>query len=93
MRGEDLKQWRVNNGLTQKQLMEELGLSSRQTLAKYEQSEQIPRLVELAIIALDKIEEVRRLGGYSEQFTINRIRNSFFEGYKVAKEGRRKFTN
>jgi DNA-binding XRE family transcriptional regulator len=75
MKGEDLKKWRKTNGWTQAELMEELEITSRQTITSWEKAPRIPRLVELAITAIDQIEPCRRLGGIKCQFTLEQIAN------------------
>ena len=50
MSGADLKAWRRAIGWTQSDLMEELGITSRQTIAGWERAARLPRLVELAVI-------------------------------------------
>ncbi len=69
MRGNELREWRQRLGWTQSDLMEELEISSRQTLSSWENAEEIPRLVELAIIALDQVEACRKRGGFESQWT------------------------
>lgn len=55
MKGLELKEWRKNHGFTQEELMFQLGLKSRQTLNSREKSnEDLPRLWELALVALEK---------------------------------------
>ena len=73
MKGIDLKKWRDRNNFTQDFLMNELGIKSRQTIISWEHSEYIPRIVELAIIALDQIEACRRQSGYKTQFAAKNI--------------------
>jgi transcriptional regulator with XRE-family HTH domain len=68
MKGADLRNWRERNNLTQKQLMTELGINSRQTIINWERSDYIPRIAELAVFAIDQIEACRRLSGYTQQF-------------------------
>jgi len=53
MQGRDLVAWRKRNAYSQEELMRELGVRSRQTVSSWENSEQIPRLVQLAVIALE----------------------------------------
>jgi transcriptional regulator with XRE-family HTH domain len=69
MTGADLKAWRAKIGWTQNDLMTELEMGSRQTVCTWEKSEKIPRLVELAIYALDQIEASRKRSGFEKQFT------------------------
>lgn len=82
MNGEDLQRWRKQNGWTQADLMQELEVTSRQTIRNWEKSEQIPRLVELAITAIDQIEACRRRSGYEKQFTAEQIANRRHEAWK-----------
>jgi transcriptional regulator with XRE-family HTH domain len=73
MKGSDLKAWRQNNGWTQLDLMEELEINSRQTINNWEKAERIPRLAELAIIAIDQVEACRKKGGIRTQIGIKKI--------------------
>lgn len=73
MTGEELKRWRKHIGWTQADLMEELEVSSRQTLSSWENSKEVPRLVELAITALDRIEACRKRSGFEGQMTLEQI--------------------
>jgi transcriptional regulator with XRE-family HTH domain len=82
MKGVDLKLWREQNHLTQEKLMGELGVKSRQTIIAWEHSEYIPRIVELAVIALDQIEACRRQTGYRTQFLAKNIGRMFHEKTK-----------
>lgn len=84
MRGEDLKHWRKSNGWTQADLMEELTVTSRQTIISWEKAERIPRIVELAVTAVDQIEACRRIGGIEKQFTPEQIANRRHEMWKNA---------
>lgn len=68
MRGDDLRRWREQVGMTQRDLMVELDVASRQTIVTWEKSENLPRVVELAIFALDQIEPCRNRSGLSTQF-------------------------
>jgi transcriptional regulator with XRE-family HTH domain len=69
MTGHELRSWRENIGWTQTDLMIELEIKSRQTMSTWERAEKIPRVVELAIIALDQIEASRRRSGFERRFT------------------------
>jgi transcriptional regulator with XRE-family HTH domain len=69
MTGADLKRWRERVGWTQADLMVELEVKSRQTIGTWESAEKIPRLIELAIVALDQIEATRKRSGFEKQFT------------------------
>lgn len=64
MQGSDVVAWRKRHGYNQDQLLRELGVKSRQTLSKWENSDgPIPRLVELALLALERIPECRESRG------------------------------
>lgn len=64
MRGHDLVAWRKRNGYSQEDLMMELDVKSRQTISSWENSNRdIPRLVELALNALEGLPHFRRLAG------------------------------
>jgi transcriptional regulator with XRE-family HTH domain len=67
--GAELKAWRTRIGWTQAGLMIELEVASRQTISTWESAEKIPRLVELAVIALDQVEASRKRSGFERQFT------------------------
>jgi hypothetical protein len=58
--------------------MTELEVGSRQTINSWESEEQIPRLIELAIIALDQVEAARKRSGFPKQFIGEDIANSHF---------------
>jgi transcriptional regulator with XRE-family HTH domain len=73
--GAELKAWRSSIGWTQADLMIELEIKSRQTLSTWEGAEKIPRVVELAITALDQIESARKRSGFERQFTPESIAN------------------
>lgn len=60
MTGEELKTWRKKNGWSQSKLKNELEVGSRQTIVNWESADQVPRLVELAVIAIDQVEACRR---------------------------------
>jgi transcriptional regulator with XRE-family HTH domain len=89
MLGSELKRWREARGWQQSDLMKELEVSSRQTITNWESSEQLPRLVELAVIALDQVEACNRRAGFKKQFTPDRIANRWFAPIKkhVAETG------
>jgi transcriptional regulator with XRE-family HTH domain len=78
MTGADLKSWREHLGWTQSDLMVELEVGSRQTISTWESGEHIPRLVELAIIALDQVEACRKRSGFNKKFTQETIANRHF---------------
>jgi transcriptional regulator with XRE-family HTH domain len=82
MLGSDLKHWREARGWTQSDLMKELDVSSRQTVTSWESSIQLPRLVELAIVALDQVEACNRRTGHRRQFTPETIANRWFAPVK-----------
>ena len=64
MRGVDLKEWRKRHRYNQEALMMELGVHSRQTISTWENSpDELPRIVQLALQALDEIPEARNVGG------------------------------
>ena len=73
MTGSQLKSWRQERGWKQSDLMEELEIGSRQTITTWETSNEVPRLVELAIVALDQIEACQRIGHYKKQFSPDEI--------------------
>ncbi len=64
IRGIDLKDWRKRHGYTQEALMRELEVNSRQTISTWEQSpDELRRIIQLALTALEEIPEVRRVVG------------------------------
>jgi transcriptional regulator with XRE-family HTH domain len=73
--GAELKAWRSSIGWTQADLMIELEVGSRQTISTWESAEKIPRLVALAITALDQVEASRKRSGFERQFTPESIAN------------------
>ena len=58
-----MKQWRGRHGYTQDQLLKELQVKSRQTISNWERAERVDRLVELALIALERHPECRNIHG------------------------------
>lgn len=86
MRGAELKEWRKKVGLTQADLMEELEVNSRQTISTWENAEQIPRIVELAVTALDKVEPTRKRGGFESQFSVESIAKRHLQTFEKARE-------
>ncbi|MBM9593992.1 helix-turn-helix domain-containing protein [Roseitranquillus sediminis] len=55
MIGKEVREWRERNGYRQADLLKELGIGSRGTLSALENSEkEIPRQMELALIALEE---------------------------------------
>jgi transcriptional regulator with XRE-family HTH domain len=86
MTGAELKRWRENNGWKQADLMIELEVASRQTISTWESTQEVPRMVELAIVALDQVEACRNRSGYEKQFTpegIANLRASRLRGYRA----------
>jgi DNA-binding XRE family transcriptional regulator len=75
MTGAELREWRRNIGWTQADLMKELDVASRQTIITWEGATEVPRMVELAITALDQVEPCRRRSGFEKQFTLESIAN------------------
>lgn len=69
MTGTELRIWREGLGWNQTDLMHELEVRSRQTISAWEASDAIPRIVELAIIALDQVEACRKRSGFESQLT------------------------
>lgn len=63
MRGSELIAWRELMGFSQLDLMKELGVKSRQTISSWENSEEIPRIVALAIKALEFDPNLREWAG------------------------------
>ncbi|QQO15188.1 hypothetical protein JJB99_03080 [Bradyrhizobium diazoefficiens] len=62
MLGTELPQWRAKNRFTQDTLRMALGVKSRQTIITWEKStEPLPRLVELALLALENFPEERKV--------------------------------
>jgi DNA-binding XRE family transcriptional regulator len=60
MRGTDLPAWRKRQGYTQETLMIALGVKSRQTIITWEKSTKpLPKMVLLALLALEQIPEAR----------------------------------
>ena len=73
MKGKDLKAWRESIGWTQANLMAELGVTSRQTIYNWELSEHVPRIVQLAVYAIDQIEACRNHAAYESYFSARDI--------------------
>ena len=64
MNGSELRQRRKHLGYSQQDFIGELGIKSRQTLVSWEQSaEELPRLVQLAVLALERLPDCRRTIG------------------------------
>ena len=55
MLGTDLPKWRKRNRFTQDTLRIALGVKSRQTIITWEKSVELPRTVELALLALEHL--------------------------------------
>jgi transcriptional regulator with XRE-family HTH domain len=65
MIGSELRDWRKRNRYTQDMLRGALGLGSRQTIISWEKSEEkIPRMVELALLALEHVPGCRFIDGH-----------------------------
>ena len=64
MCGDDLKDWRKRHRYSQEAIMMELGVHSRQTISTWENSpDELPRILQLALTALEKIPEMRNVSG------------------------------
>ena len=64
IRGVDLKDWRKRHRYNQAALMMELGVNSRQTMSTWEKSSnELPRIIQLALWALEEIPEARYVDG------------------------------
>jgi DNA-binding XRE family transcriptional regulator len=62
MLGTELPEWRHRNRFTQDTLRMALGVKSRQTIITWEKStEPLPRLVELALLALERFPDERKV--------------------------------
>jgi DNA-binding XRE family transcriptional regulator len=62
MLGIELPEWRSRNRFTQDTLRMALGVKSRQTIITWEKStEPLPRLVELALLALERFPDERNV--------------------------------
>jgi DNA-binding XRE family transcriptional regulator len=62
MLGTELPQWRAKNRFTQDTLRIALGIRSRQTIITWEKSpDSLPRLVQLALMALENFPEERNV--------------------------------
>ena len=66
MTGDELHLWRQRMGWSRGDLMRELGVGSRQTIINWENSDSIPRTVELAIAALEFLPQFRKIGATEE---------------------------
>jgi transcriptional regulator with XRE-family HTH domain len=85
MTGEELKAWRKGRKWTQADLMNELQVTARQTIIRWEQSDALPRMVELSIIALDQVEGCNRRT-YEKQFSSAELANRWFDGLRKAEK-------
>lgn len=66
MLGTELPEWRKRNRFTQDALRMALGVKSRQTIISWEKSKKrLSRMVELALMALERIPEARMVDGVS----------------------------
>lgn len=64
LNGPELRRRRNRLGYTQEAFMIELGVKSRQTLISWEKLDaELPRLVQLAVFALEELPDCRRLHG------------------------------
>jgi DNA-binding XRE family transcriptional regulator len=62
MTGIELPEWRHRNRFTQDTLRIALGIRSRQTIITWEKStERLPRMVQLALLALERFPEERNV--------------------------------
>jgi len=81
MLGTDLPEWRKRNRFTQDALRMALGLGSRQTIITWEKStDKLPRMVELALLALEHLPDQRKVDGYAyatADYPAQRARPSF----------------
>jgi transcriptional regulator with XRE-family HTH domain len=68
MRGTDLPAWRKRNGgYTQEGLQKELGIKSRGTISRLENSDdELSRLYLLALLALECLPELRNIAGFEK---------------------------
>jgi DNA-binding XRE family transcriptional regulator len=65
MLGSELREWRRRNRFTQDMLRMALDLGSRQTVISWEKSdERIPRIIELALMALEHLPQCRVVDGH-----------------------------
>ena len=69
MKGRDLPEWRKRNGyLNQDGLRQELGIKSRATISAWENSEEeLPRMIQLALNALEELPHVRSIAGFEKK--------------------------
>jgi transcriptional regulator with XRE-family HTH domain len=74
MRGSEMVALRKRLGYNQRELMIELDVKSRQTISAYENSlDKVPRLVELALVALESKPECRIRSGKKAEVTGGRV--------------------
>jgi DNA-binding XRE family transcriptional regulator len=80
MLGTELREWRKRNRMTQDMLRMDLDLGSRQTIITWEKSDQpLPRIVELALLALEHLPQFRGVDGYRfGSSEVNAIRERVF---------------
>src|SRR5262245_33601113 len=96
MHGSELRRRREALGYTQIALAQEWGLKSRQTLAAWEKSPKVSRLVEHALLSLENFPEIRSVAGEScppwtrrkldAREAQNLLRQTFSSGATVHKE-------
>jgi transcriptional regulator with XRE-family HTH domain len=72
MTGGELLAWRRRNDFTQLDLMAELNIGSRQTISSWENASEVPRIVELAVIALELDLRLRQRAGKKASATEKR---------------------
>jgi transcriptional regulator with XRE-family HTH domain len=81
MIGTELPDWRKRNRFTQDGLRMALGMGSRQTIISWEKSnEPLPRMVQLALMALQNFPESRGVDGArytASEYREQRARPSF----------------
>lgn len=64
IKGTDLPAWRQAHGYSQDDLRKELGVKSRQTISTWENDKrELPRTLQLALMALARIPEARNIFG------------------------------
>lgn len=93
MLGSELRAWRKSIGWTQAELMRELDVSSRQTMSNWENGGKLPRMVELAIIALDSVELSRKQGGFEPKITDESLAASRMQTFREARAEVRQSTS
>ena len=72
MKGTEVRDWRIRIGyLNQTDLMWELGIKSRTTLSNIETSpDEVPRMIGLALLALERVPETRQIFGKRDKLPI-----------------------